>query len=153
MNQLLYRSILSVCQGHAIAKVNHSSILHTHTYILAWHDNSIHCWFVLSEINQISLVTCSLSRQSRSHIFQKANRPTCLIRASNNEKLELILFALLCFSIFYLFPLFYIISSFLHLFLVIEKEHLISTLQLQHGTGSVCICTCCCSDWPVVLQY
>ena len=32
------------------------------------HDNSIHCWFALYEISQMSLATCSLLRQSRSHL-------------------------------------------------------------------------------------
>ena len=69
------RSILSIRQGHAIGSslfVNHSSILHTVSIktclpFRVWtkecshqHDNSIHCWFVLSETSQMSLATSSL---------------------------------------------------------------------------------------------
>ncbi len=47
-------------------------IIHSAYYVNqnlhAIHDKSVHCWFVLSEISQMSLATCSLLRQSRSHM-------------------------------------------------------------------------------------
>ncbi len=71
VKDMLLEEIVSEPLIHSVYYVNHyfhSGFGHSNVarYMMI-DDNSIHFWFVLSEISQKSLATCSLLRQSRSH--------------------------------------------------------------------------------------
>ena len=60
VKDILLEEVISERLVHSAYYVNQN--------LLSIHYNSIHCWFVLSKVSQMSLATCSLLRQTRSHI-------------------------------------------------------------------------------------
>ena len=83
--------------------MNHSSILHmsvTQKSKLAYHHQgfdkvmqlsniiSIHCWFVLSEISQMALATCSLLPHRRSHMWCDLRKKRHMLHRVKLKKLS-----------------------------------------------------------------